>query len=263
MAIDRLGWKRRLAHLAGRWRTGGPRRQVLLYHAVEGGEWALTGRLFRAQMEWLAAQTLALPLDALLEGPASTRPGVAITFDDGYACLVETALPILADLGLTATVYLNTGWIGDRERRPSDPSLGHYPGEEYMRWADVELLAAAGWTIGSHGVEHLDLTRTPDAVTDQELSESRQTIEMRLGLPCRHFSYTWGRHTPALRRRVAAAGYRYAAAGHHAPLSAGDDPLAFPRINIDHRYSLADYQAILRGDWDYLGWVQRARAWRG
>lgn len=263
MAVDRLGWKRRLAHLTGRWRAGGPRRQVLLYHAVEGGVWALTEKVFRTQMEWLAAEIQVLPLDPLLEGSGSAHSGVAITFDDGYACLVETALPILAELGLTATVYLNTGWIGDRERRPSDPSLGHYPGEQFMRWADVERLVLAGWTIGSHGVEHLDLTRMPAAVTDRELNTSRQTIESRLGLPGRHFSYTWGRHTPALRRRVAAAGYRHAAAGHHAPLSAGDDPLAFPRINIAQEYDLADFQAILRGDWDYLGWVQRARAWRG
>ena len=213
-------------------------------------------------MAWLGEHVAVSTLDGLIAGRSREHIEVAITFDDGYGCLVDEALPILADLGLTATVYLNTGWMADWERRPSDPMLGHYPGEQFMRWSDVERLAKAGWTIGSHGVEHLDLTLTPTAVTDRELVESRQTIEARLGLPCRHFSYTWGHHSPALRVRVAAAGYRYAVAGHHVPLRAGDDPLALPRINIDHRYSLADFHAIVRGDWDYLGWVQRARAWR-
>ncbi len=37
--------------------------------------------------------------------------------------------------------------------------------------------------------------------------------------------------------------------------------MAFPRINVAQNYSLEDFRAIVRGDWDYLGWVQRAKGW--
>jgi peptidoglycan/xylan/chitin deacetylase (PgdA/CDA1 family) len=214
-------------------------------------------------MAWLTEQAVVKSIDALLEEPHSDELAVSITFDDGYACLCEQALSVLSEFGLSATVYLNTGWIGAKERRASEPSLGHYPSESFMQWSDVERLAEAGWTIGSHGVEHLDLTLTLGTVTDRELVHSRQAIESHLGYSCRHFSYTWGRHSPELRARVAAAGYRYAAASYHAPLRATNDPLAFPRINVARDYTLVDFKAILSGDWDYLGWVQGARAlWR-
>ena len=56
-------------------------------------------------------------------------------------------------------------------------------------------------------------------------------------------------------------GYRYAAGGRHGALRPDFDPMAFPRINIAQDYSLEDFRAIVRGDWDYLGWVQRAKGW--
>ncbi|KAA6183950.1 polysaccharide deacetylase family protein [Thiohalocapsa marina] len=261
---DTITAKRMLGKLlAPIWRSTGPRRCVLLYHAIGTSPWAISVEDFRAQLAWLAANAAVGTLDQVLDGSPASALSIAITFDDGYACLADQALPVLKDLGLTATAYLNTGWIMDGERRDSDAALGHYPAETFMNWADVEQLASQGWTIGSHGVEHLDLTCLAPEAVDRELLVSRQTLQQRLGVAdCRHFSYTWGRHSPALRSRVDAAGYRYAAAGHHAPLRAGDDPLAFPRINVARDYTLDDFKAIVRGDWDYLGWVQRARAWR-
>lgn len=256
--------KRRLGKLFAPFLRSSPaRRCVLLYHAIGDSPWAISVEDFRAQVAWLAQHTVIRPLDDLLEENPSDGLAVALTFDDGYACLAQQALSVLSEFGLTATVYLNTGWIGKNSRRASQPGLGHYPSESFMQWSDVECLAGAGWTIGSHGVEHLDLTLTSRIVTERELVDSRQAIESHLGCSCRHFSYTWGHHSPELRSRVAAAGYRYAAAGQHAPLHADDDPLAFPRINIATDYTLDDFQAILRGDWDYLGWVQGARdLWR-
>ena len=259
-----LNKKRKLGKLlAPTIRSSRPRRCVLLYHSVGDSPWAVSVENFRAQMKWLAEHTEVMSLDALLEDESPAGLSVALTFDDGYACLAEQALSVLSEFGLAATVYLNTGWVCGDTRRASDPSLGHYPGESFMQWSDVERLAVEGWSVGSHGVEHLDLTLTSGCVADRELIDSREAIESHLGCSCHHFSYTWGHHKPELRSRVAEAGYRYAAAGHHAPLSTGDDPLAFPRINIARDYTLDDFKSILRGDWDYLGWVQRARAlWR-
>ena len=78
---------------------------------------------------------------------------------------------------------------------------------------------------------------------------------------CVHFAYPWGRSTTQLRALVTQCGYRYAAGGEHGPVRPGFDPLAFPRINVSRNYSLEDFKAILRGDWDYLRWVQRAKGW--
>ncbi|MFO1316194.1 MAG: polysaccharide deacetylase family protein [Burkholderiales bacterium] len=235
------------------------RRVVLLYHAVGSGPMAIGVDAFRAQMEWLASEVRVVSLDALLAAETVRDLHVAITFDDGYGSVHDGALPVLTALGLSATVYLNTGSIGETDARPSRPELGHYPGETFLRWSDAEALVRAGWTVGSHGVDHLDLTRASVEECARQLALSRKDIEQHLQVGCAHFAYTWGRSTPRLRALVSQCGYRYAAGGRHGPVRPGFDPMAFPRINVAQDYSLADFKAVVRGDWDYLRWVQRAK----
>jgi peptidoglycan/xylan/chitin deacetylase (PgdA/CDA1 family) len=210
-------------------------------------------------MEWLATNAEVLPLDGLLAGCGERPLQAAITFDDGYASVALNAEPILRDLGLPATIYINTGWMSEECRHDSAPEMGHYPGEQFMSWKDVELLTNRNWTIGSHGVEHVDLTGVDDVRRIQELRDSKQTIEDRLGFECRHFAYTWGRYTRQVKRAVADAGYQTAVSAVHGPVRQGSDLYALPRIDISNQYSLEDFQAIVRGEWDFLGGIQRAR----
>ena len=60
-----------------------------------------------------------------------------------------------------------------------------------------------------------------------------------------------------MRSAVQAAGYRYAAAAVHGAVRTGFDRYAIPRINVQRDYSIADFAAIVRGDWDFLGWWQQ------
>lgn len=68
---------------------------------------------FRLQMAFLRRAYSVVPLDVLIDALAAGRSlpprSVAITFDDGYADNHRLALPVLAPLGLTATVYVATG----------------------------------------------------------------------------------------------------------------------------------------------------------
>lgn len=236
----------------------GPRKAILLYHSIGDSPWALNKAMFLAQVEWLHSNSVIQPLENLLANHQTGGLEVAITFDDGYASLMEAA-EILGKYNASATVYLNTAWIGEDSGRASDESLGHYPGERFLTWAQVETLRNAGWTIGSHGVEHLDLTTSPPDRVERELHESRLTVEDRLGISCEHFSYTWGRYDARLQAAVQEAGYATAVSGRHGPVSEDFDPFAIPRINVQCDYTPDDFIAILRGDWDYLGWWRRLR----
>lgn len=70
---------------------------------------------FEAQMRWVRDWFNVLPLaqavDRLQRGTLPER-ALAITFDDGYADNEELATPILRRLGLTATFFVATGYVG-------------------------------------------------------------------------------------------------------------------------------------------------------
>lgn len=258
--MNSIAMKRRLAHIYRAIAAAGQGTRVLLYHAIGPAAGETPETEFTRHAAWLARNFAIVDLETALDaGGAGASDKLAITFDDGYASLADTALPVLSACSAVATVYVTAGWISGTGRKRSCAERGHYRDQWFMTWDDVRRLHAGGWTIGSHGVEHSDLTAASREEMRDELARSRGRIEAEVGAECRHFAYTWGRHSAEVRRAVAEAGYRSAAGGHHGALRPGFDRLAFARINVDSRWSLDDLAAVMRGDWDYLGWLQRGR----
>jgi peptidoglycan/xylan/chitin deacetylase (PgdA/CDA1 family) len=105
------------------WRTWGRQRRgqalIVMYHRVlapdAGSDLSTAGIVvststFERQLEVLARLFQVVPLRT---AAASGDPGLcAITFDDGWADNHAQALPVLQRLGLTATVFVTTGFIG-------------------------------------------------------------------------------------------------------------------------------------------------------
>lgn len=235
------------------------RRILLIYHAVGSGPVSLPSENFIRQMDWLGKHATVESLESLVNRPEVPGLRVALTFDDGYRSVYSVVAPVLEKLGFPATVYLSTGMIGEAAHRASDPNLGHYPYEEFLNWQEVAELDRMGWTIGSHGVDHVDLTKLTDEDVAQQLQDSRGEIETRLGKECRHFCYTWGNNNQKVRNLVSESGYFSAVAAIHGTLHSVSDRLALERIDVRREYCLKDFIATIQGDWDYLAVIQRLR----
>ena len=89
---------------------------IIGWHRVDGRrtEGLSTGvDDFRAHLDVLdEVDACVLPLDAAVARlQAGTLPprAVALTFDDGYASVLETAWPLLRERGLDATLFVVTG----------------------------------------------------------------------------------------------------------------------------------------------------------
>ena len=70
---------------------------------------------FRAQIERLSQRATVLPLGQALASPLlqeSSRPLVAITFDDGYEDNCRLAAPIAEQFGLRLTLFVTTDFVG-------------------------------------------------------------------------------------------------------------------------------------------------------
>ncbi len=88
--------------------------RILGYHRVSDDfdELAVTPAQFRMQMLTLRASGMSVVRLSDIETLASLPTGVqhvCVTFDDGYYDNLEHAVPVLAELGMPATIFLLRG----------------------------------------------------------------------------------------------------------------------------------------------------------
>jgi peptidoglycan/xylan/chitin deacetylase (PgdA/CDA1 family) len=107
-----------LGHLRRRLETwvGRPQPIILMYHrvadlAIDPWSLAVTPAHFTEQIAWLVSVRDVVPLEQLGAGGGG-RPRAAVTFDDGYADVLENAVPVLERFDCPATMFLTTGMIG-------------------------------------------------------------------------------------------------------------------------------------------------------
>ena len=96
---------------------------ILLYHRVAEPETdpqqlCVSGRNFEEHLAVIQKHCKPLSMTALLQGMTSgaiPSNGIALTFDDGYADNLHTALPKLSRYGIPAAFYVTAGQIDRRE----------------------------------------------------------------------------------------------------------------------------------------------------
>ncbi|MGH2884163.1 MAG: polysaccharide deacetylase family protein [Solirubrobacteraceae bacterium] len=208
---------------------------VLTYHSISAHTTpafaALTvdPSLFAEQMEALRERSLdVIPVGEVPGALAAGRSAVAISIDDGLADAAENACPILARLGLTATLFVPTVFVGDHS--------GWLPGEDALRpmlsWATIDSLAQEGFEIASHGRQHIAADLNATELVERDARASRLELEDRIGRAVTSFAYPFGYHSASGRRAVRAAGYRQAFAVGDLPARADDDRWALPRLQV-------------------------------
>jgi peptidoglycan/xylan/chitin deacetylase (PgdA/CDA1 family) len=211
---------------------------VLCYHALShtwGASMSTTPARFERQISLLARRGYrGVTFTEAVTAPARGKV-VAVTFDDAYRSVLDLARPILDRLEMPATVFAPTAGI-DAGVALSWPGIDQWLGGPHEReleplsWPQLRELAAEGWEIGSHTVNHPHLTQVDDVTLADELERSKADCETHMGRPCTSVAYPYGdvdeRVVDAARR----AGYAAAAALPHRLESC--DPLEWPRIGV-------------------------------
>jgi peptidoglycan/xylan/chitin deacetylase (PgdA/CDA1 family) len=180
---------------------------ILEYHRIgpEPAGNALTDALtvgigdFTVQMDWLRAAgyhavTPAELYDALAFGGHLPARPIMLTFDDGYRDVLWNAAPPLRRLHLHATAFVITRRISGAD-------------SSFLTWAELRRLEALGFTIGSHTVDHPDLTTLAPRDLACELDGSRALLERRLGHWVPWLSYPHGAFDSAVVAAARRAGY--------------------------------------------------------
>lgn len=179
------------------------RRAVILgYHGVASQAWRedrfmlqIRPERFRRQLESMLVAGFRFVTVAELARVAAggTAPAglAAVSFDDGMQNNLTTALPILHSLGIPASVYVPSGWLGGRS-----PWLADGADNRILSADEVRALAHAGWEIGAHTVTHADLSVLDYAQCRDEIERSCADLSEITGRRVETFAYPFGRYSP-------------------------------------------------------------------
>lgn len=185
---------------------------------------------------------------------------VVITFDDGYANVLEHGLPVLSRVGFGATVFVVTDHVGGWNDWDVPPGgLGRLA---ILSWAGLAELAEAGLEMGAHTQTHRDLTRLSDGDARREIVSSRKDIEDKLQRRVESFAYPFGSVGESV-RGVARREFR--AACTTVLSRAGSGPLEIlPRVDAYYLGTTARLRRCIEGRLDrYLTMRRWGRAVRG
>jgi peptidoglycan/xylan/chitin deacetylase (PgdA/CDA1 family) len=224
---------------------------IVTYHAIDTGASPLCvdPTIFRAHLEsilergWRTATITELG-DALRDGELPDRT-IALTFDDGFASVVDVAVPELAARGLSATVFCVAGHLGGSNDWPTDRAGGYQ-----ASLADADALreaAAAGLEIGSHGYRHVPLVSGVEPALHSELVESREVLEAALGRPVSSFAYPYGAGPSRPAAELVAKTYRAACGTRLGPVGVRNDVFFLPRMDAHYVRSPEQFRRLLDG----------------
>ena len=192
--------------------------QVLMYHSVSPPQrdhdpLCTSPARFRSQMLYLKKRRLrGVSIRELCQAMnAGDANGlIGLTFDDGYEDSLHTALPILEELGFSATVFVVAGMLG--MENAWEHSGGPRSRLKLLQADGVRELSERGIEVGSHGMAHPRLSGLAPEALASEVSDSRRILSEIVGEAVEGFCYPYGDLDDVAVRAVRRAQYSYACA---------------------------------------------------
>ena len=211
---------------------------IVTYHGVDAGPpplWVEPAR-FREHLDSLqecgARLVTMRELAAGLRERTLPQRTVAITFDDGMQSVVDEAAPLLLERDMRATIYCVAGMLGRDNSFPYEPD--HVQRRPLASAASLAELAAAGFEIGCHGMEHLPLRGASAPELRREIVDAKDALEQQVGAAVSSFAYPYGALPGAPGLALIQSTYATACSTRPAHARVGDDRFTLPRVDIHY-----------------------------
>lgn len=227
--------------------AGDPKHALTLHsisvpHTPEEFSYYLSPARFRSFFQWFhkAGYRSATTREWMEDTIPAHR--VLLTFDDGYDDLYTEMLPLFAELGLTALIFLVADQVGASNVWDQRSGLR---ARNLLTVDQIREMQRRGIEFGSHTVTHPWLPGLSDADLEHELADSKHRLEDLLGTEVTTFAYPYGGVDRRVRSAVVNAGYRQAFT-----ILPGanwwNDPFTQRRAEINEYTSFRDFRCKVR-----------------
>ena len=211
---------------------------ILLYHHVLEKDPPLAYYIspadFETEMDLLrdwgyTPIPISLLVQAITQGASLPPRPIVISFDDGNEDIYTNAFPIMQKLGFPGVLYIVSNRVGSKD---------------YLGVPEITQMAAAGWEVGSHSLDHLNLVDNAGILWNEAV-QSREDLQAALNLPIDTFAYPFGVADESTMSKISRYGYK-AAVGLGTSSSQGPFNLFYlNRIVLDGTIDLDRFKAFL------------------
>jgi peptidoglycan/xylan/chitin deacetylase (PgdA/CDA1 family) len=218
--------------------------RTLMYHDLGDGAsttdiYLLSPTSFRAQIEAISqwADNQQIPFVPLTAEP---RPGIAVTFDDGYRSTLAIAAPLLVQHSMPFHIFATRAYCQSGDAR-------------YLNETDLcELASLPNVVIGAHGTTHTRLAQISPEDLHRELLDAKDWLQQVIQRSVDSLSYPHGSFTSATTEAVQRCGYSYACSSQLGTFRSMEQRFSIPRIDIWSHDSVRTTLHKLQGSWDWI-----------
>lgn len=225
---------------------------------------------FREQITGLLRQGFTLlSLEDVLRRSAANEVlpprTIVITFDDGFESVYEFALPTLRELSIPATIFLNTGYLGNQTPFPFD-AWGHAYANDVspvnyrpLTIAQCQDMVSTGLIeLGAHTHTHADFRGRSDMFR-RDMKVCLASLEENFQITSPTFAFPFGKPSSgftesALIEIVRGLGLRCALTTEAICANLSDSPFHWGRFNV---YDWDTANTLAAKALGFYGWVPR------
>jgi peptidoglycan/xylan/chitin deacetylase (PgdA/CDA1 family) len=174
---------------------------ILLYHRIDvspiNSRYYVPPEKFEQEIKALQGWgyttiSTQMLVQAITAGHELPPHPILITFDDGHLDNYVNAFPIMQKYGFTGVLYIVANYLGT---------------DGFMDRDEILDMHEAGWEVGSHSLNHYDLTKLGPQDQRSEIVGSKERLETLLGIDILTFAYPFGAKNAAVTDYVRFAGY--------------------------------------------------------
>lgn len=172
---------------------------ILNYHNIDVGNssdcselekiYSVKQSSFEKQIRFIADNKIpVVSIEDIIDNRIQHPFSVAITVDDGNNTDYSIIYPFLKKFKIRCTFFLITG--------------------KNIDWEAIDEMHNNGFSIGSHGVNHIDLTTLSNEEIVYELIQSKKMIENNIKTCVNYFSFPYGMYNKKIINMAIEAGYK-------------------------------------------------------